>query len=482
MFGGLMKRIAAFTFIFVAGICATAQQSGTPPKIVPPPPVMPSPAATQADFAKAADEVLAQMSQILDLPIKEPLKKTLRSKDEIREYLIREEKEDRTDAERYADAKSLEAFGLIPKGFPLDSFMIDILTDQVAGLYDPKGKEFYIADWIAVDEQREVMSHELTHALEDQSFHIDPWIKAARPNDDAELARDSVSEGSALAAMVDYAMREEKMGVRDLPDISQMIRSGAVAEMDKDPKLSKAPLCIRDQLLFPYLAGTVFTQQFLKAHDGWGDLKLIFENPPVSTQQIIHPKLYLTGVAPKEVKLPDWKHAAPADWKLLEENVIGEFGLGEILKQFLDEKVSEALSPAWAGDRYAVFEDSKTKNTKVVFLLALDNAEDAARFFGQYSEALEKKYPVRTALFRRPAADFFQFQTETGGVFLRCVAATCLTVEGSTREAYDKITHEMDWPAAPAPVPAAAPASNSSTSLETGGKKTAGISFAPVTR
>ena len=43
--------------------------------------------------------------------------------------------------------------------------MLDVLTDQVAGLYDPKAKEFYIADWIPADEQRAVMSHELTHAL-----------------------------------------------------------------------------------------------------------------------------------------------------------------------------------------------------------------------------------------------------------------------------------------------------------------------------
>src|SRR6204780_2011585 len=208
------------------------------------------------------------MSRILGLPIKEPLKKTLRSKEEIRNYLIREDKEDKNEAQRYADEKSLEVFGLIPKDFPLDSFMLDVLTDQIAGLYDPKAKEFYIADWIPADEQREVMSHELTHALEDQSFHIDPWIKAARPNDDAELAREAVSEGSALAAMVDYTMRDQSVGVRDLPDVSLIIRSGAVAEMDKDPKLSKAPAFIRDELLFPYLAGTGFSQQFLKPHSG----------------------------------------------------------------------------------------------------------------------------------------------------------------------------------------------------------------------
>ena len=51
-------------------------------------------------------------------------------------------------------------------------------------------------------------------------------------------------------------------------------------------------------MIFPYFAGTTFSQQFLKANSGWPDLKKVFENPPVSTQQIIHPNLYLAGVKP----------------------------------------------------------------------------------------------------------------------------------------------------------------------------------------
>src|SRR6202789_3732500 len=405
-----MKRFAVLLLAFSLGMAVAAQQA-TSPKIAAPaqtPPPAQVPAPSNPEFLKAADEVLAQMSQILALPIKEPLKKSLRSKQEIREYLIREEKEDRTDAERYNDEKTLEAFGLIPKDFPLDTFMLDVLTDQVAGLYDPKAKEFYIANWIPADEQRTVMSHELTHALEDQSFHIDSWIKAARPNDDAELARDAVSEGSAMAAMVDYEMIDQKVSVRDVPDVTLIIRAGALSEMDKDPNLAKAPLYIRDELLFPYLAGTGFTQQFLKAHTGWQDLHLIFQDPPVSTQQILHPDLYLHGVKPEVVTLPEWKALVPPDWKLLEKNTMGEFGLGEILKQLLDENRAELLSPGWKGDRYAVFEDAKTKSTPLVFRLALDNPDDAAHFFGQYSEALEHKYKTRTELFRRP--NFFQFQ------------------------------------------------------------------------
>lgn len=447
-----MKSGACMVMVLLFAAAAPAQEAPTTSKPAAPPvpgsSSVASAAGANATFLKTADDILVQMSQILHLPIKEPLKKTLRSKDEIRAYLIREDKEDKTDAERYADDKTLEAFGLIPKGFPLDAFMLDVLTDQVAGLYDPKAGEFYIADWIPADEQKEVMAHELTHALEDQSFHIDPWVKAARPNDDAEFARDAVSEGSAMAAMVDYSLVDQKLTVRDIPDVSLLIRAGAVAQMDKDPKLSTAPVYIRDELLFPYLAGTSFAQQFLKAHAGWQDIHLIFERPPVSTQQILHPDLYLKNQAPASVKLPDWKGLVPEDWKLLEENVMGEFGVEEVLKTFLDENRAN-ISQAWDGDRYATFENEKSKQVSLVFLLVLDSDEDAARFFGQYSDLLEHKYKTRANLLRRP--NYFEFQSDDGGVYIRCLASRCLTVEGASRSTFDRIDRAVGWPAAPAP-------------------------------
>ncbi|MFZ0637585.1 MAG: hypothetical protein WA755_00690 [Candidatus Acidiferrales bacterium] len=428
-----------------AGARVWGQQAASPPTA----PVAGTQGAVHGgpEFIHAADEVLAQMSALLSLPIKEPLKKTLRSKQEIRDYLIREDAEDKNADQKYADRKALEAFGLIPKDFPLDSFMLDVLTDQVAGLYDPKAKEFYIADWIPADEQRSVMAHELTHALVDQSFHLDEWIKAARPNDDAELARDSVSEGTAVAAMIDYSLADQKMSVRDLPDVTAIIRASSVSEMEKDPLLSKAPAVIRDELLFPYLDGTTFAQQFLKANTGWKDLHKLFENPPVSTQQIIHPELYLKGVKPETVTLPKWSGLVPAEWKMLEENVLGEFALREVLKQFVGEESAQRVAPYWTGDRYAVFEDTKTKRTELIVRVHLDSSDDAARFFGQYSDALELKYKKRTDLVRRP--NYFQFKSDSGGVFLRCLASDCVSLEGADREMFDKLSRAIGWPAAP---------------------------------
>ena len=121
--------------------------TATPAQQAPAASATPPPTST-ADFTAAADEVLQNMSEITGLTLKTPLKKTLRSRDEIRAYVIRQMDEDKNVAQRYADAKSAEAFGLLPKNFDLDSFMVELLTEQIAGLYDPKAHEFYIADWI----------------------------------------------------------------------------------------------------------------------------------------------------------------------------------------------------------------------------------------------------------------------------------------------------------------------------------------------
>jgi hypothetical protein len=333
-------------------------------------------------------------------------------------------------------------FGLLPKDFPLEQTLNDILTEQIAGLYDPDSQEFFISDWTSPADLRMVMAHELTHALQDQYYHIDTWRDAAKPNDDAELARDSVLEGAAVAAMLDYMLRDQGKGVRDLPAIDPSL---VVGDTSSSPLFSKAPMVIRDELLFPYVAGMDFAQAVLKATSGWPDFGRVFANPPQSTQQIMHPDLYLNGVTRAPVTLPDFSTLLPADWKQLDENLMCEFGLQEVLKQFLAEPRALDLSPAWAGDRYAIFENQQTKQDLLIFRLRLTSDADAARFFDSYSEVLELKDKTRTNLIRLP--NFFSFDTPAGGAFLRCVGSECLVAEGATRDIFDRITQAIGWPA-----------------------------------
>jgi hypothetical protein len=147
--------------------------------------------------------------------------------------------------------------------------------------------------------------------------------------------------------------------------------------------------------------------------------------------------------------LPAMDKTLGAEWSKLEDNIMGEFGWREVLKQFLGEPRAKALSAAWDGDRYVVFEHKKNKRLLLITRERLDSEEQTARFFGQYSEALEKKHGKRTNLFRRP--DFFSFDTPDGGVFLRCFEKECVTLEGGDRALFLQLNKQLQW----APVPEA---------------------------
>ena len=431
--------LSFFLAICLLGSAARAQDSAAAA------PRADSKAANNAEFLAAADEVLQQMSEITGLKLLTPLKKSLRSREEIRAYVIKQMSEEKNPAERYADARTAEAFGLLPKGFDLDTFMVNVLTEQVEGLYDPKAQEFYIADWSPPSDQRMVMAHELTHALEDQHFHIEAWSRAARPNEDAELARDAVLEGSAMAAMVDYLMAGTGRSLKDLPEFDPSMLLG---ELESTPTLKSAPPFLKDALIFPYIGGLNFSAAVLKS-SGWPALAGVFEKPPVSTQQILHPAAYKTGKTPSTVSLPSFDNILGKDWAKLDENILGEFGWKEVLKQFLDDDRAKSLAAAWDGDRYATYEQKETKKPLLVTRLHLDSEEHAARFFGQYSEALEKKHVQRSNLLRRP--NFFQFDTPEGSAFLYCFGESCVTMEGATRKLFDSFTKALDWPSAPQP-------------------------------
>jgi hypothetical protein len=416
-----------------------AQQSAATPPVTEPQP------ASNADFIAAADEVLGQMSQITGLRLLTPVKKSLRSREEIRAFVIKQMEEDKKPAERYAGARSAEAFGLLPKGFDFDKFMIDVLTEQVEGLYDPKTREFYIADWSLVEDQRMVMAHELTHALQDQHFQIEAWERAARPNEDAELARDAVLEGTAMAGMFDYLMLGTGRSLKDMPEFDPGMLLGDLAST---PTLQKAPPFIKDSLIFPYLSGLNFSAAILKG-SGWSCLPRLFEKPPASTQQILHPELYRSDKIPQNVSIPSLAKLLGSNWTKLDENVMGEFGWKEVLKQFLDADRAKTLAAAWDGDWYTLYEQKQTKRLILATHLLLDSQEHAVRFFGQYSEALENKYAERSNLLRRP--NFFSFDTAEGAVFLDCYGTECVTLEGAPRNIFDGLIKGLGWPAAPLP-------------------------------
>src|ERR1700720_2722349 len=430
---------------------------------------MSSTGTSNPEFLATADEVVKDMSQITGWGLETPLKKSIRSREDIHAYILRQMDDEKDAKERYASARSAEALGLIPKGFNLDSFLVELLTEQIAGLYDPKAHEFYIADWIPADEQRMVMAHELTHALEDQHFDIEPWVHAARPNDDAEMPREAVLEGSAMAAMLEYELQGKGLKLKDLPEFDPSVFVGDLAET---PILKKAPPFIKDSLMFPYFSGLTFSMGVLKS-GGWPAFSSVFARPPANTQQILHPDLYFANRAPLPLKV-DLPSAAPGEnWVLLEENSLGELGWKEVLKQFLDEPRAKAMAAEWDGDDYATFEGKNSKRLMLFTRIRLADMAFAARFFKGDSEALEKKYPGRPDVFRR--SNFLTFDSGQGSVFFRCSGRECITLEGGRSGIFLQWTAKLNWRLIPE-----APRPSSSSDIRTAQSSTLARGLDPV--
>jgi hypothetical protein len=248
-------------------------------------------------------------------------------------------------------------------------------------------------------------------------------------------------------------MLDTGRSLKDLPDFDP---SMLIGDLGTTPTLKNAPPFLKDALVFPYISGLNFSAAVLK-NSGWAALPGVFEKPPVSTQQILHPALYKSNKTPASVTLPPFDKVLGSNWAKLDENILGEFGWKEIFKQFLGEDRAKTLAAAWDGDRYALYERKQSKKTILLTRLHLASEERAARFFGQYSEVLEKKYSDRSNLLRRP--NFFFFDAPDGGVFLYCFGESCVTMEGGNRGLFDAFTKALAWPSAPQPPerPAAAP-------------------------
>src|SRR5438270_3959986 len=138
------------------------------------------------------DTILDFASNDSSLPIKHEVKRRLANREEVVSYLKKNMAEDK-DVQRLRRTELvLKKFGLLPKDFDLQTFLVSLLEEQVAGYYDAKTKTVNLLDWVAPDLQRPVLAHELTHALRDQSFGLDKWLK--KGNEDIDNKKDLKAE------------------------------------------------------------------------------------------------------------------------------------------------------------------------------------------------------------------------------------------------------------------------------------------------
>src|SRR5258705_13267331 len=245
--------------------------------------------ARNAAMIAATSEVLKETSEIRQLAILRPVQSSTQSRAEIEHMLVKSFDEEITPAQMHATEVTLKRLGLVPPDFQLRAFMLRVLTEQVAGYYDPKTGEFHLADWIDLDGQRPIMAHELTHALQDQHFKLRRFEHWPKGDSDAELAVHALIEGDATLAMALYVANNPLVA---LAFIRSLGSAGTSSEQFK-----QAPRAIRESLLFPYEEGSAWATQVYR-RGGWNLVSKAFSKLPQSSEQILHVEKYFSYEAP----------------------------------------------------------------------------------------------------------------------------------------------------------------------------------------
>jgi hypothetical protein len=353
---------------------------------------------TKPDTAalNSTNEILKVVSRLRALDIKQSVKSSFKTKDEIDRSVIRDLDENTPPEEFEASQKTLLKLGLVTRSFRLRDYVVQLLREQVAGFYEPKTKEFYLAAWLPVADQKRVVAHELVHALQDQHFNLRRFEDWPKGDSDAELAAHALVEGEATLVMIEYDFEQQGMKL-DMNKIGaltdNMIEQDAGSDAKAYPVLANAPKVLKENLQFPYLYGAGFVGAVLK-NRSWQALDMTYSSLPASTEQIMHPERFLTRDNPVKIEMPDLTGALGPHWKKADADVNGEFGYLVALAEFIPRRAARTAAAGWGGDRYALYENKATGALVLAQYTVWDTEGDAREFFDAYAERTEKRYKL----------------------------------------------------------------------------------------
>jgi hypothetical protein len=337
-----------------------------------------------------------QKFRALDFTAPVPL--VVKTRDEAEQIMIEEIERDHTDAQLRIGGRSGAMTGLYPPGMDLKAETLKLLRDQIAGFYDPERKQMVLVAGVGGDTltgaatrfatHRDVLgemllAHELTHALQDQHFHIDSMLQRVKDSDDETLALKSVAEGDATIAGFGYAAGRLNDSTLDL----------MVSHLKDLPQTFAAtshgvPVGISTPLLFQYSDGVHFVAEAWK-RGGWAAVDALYRHPPLSSQQIMQPALYFEHPSPPaHIGLAGYEPYLPA-WNCVDDDTYGELLLKVILQRNLpaDSAAANALA-RWAGDR--MFTLQKGDALALLWIIAFHDEAAARDFARAYTTILDR--------------------------------------------------------------------------------------------
>ncbi|HUO04723.1 MAG TPA: hypothetical protein VMU16_05950 [Candidatus Binataceae bacterium] len=339
------------------------------------------------------------IQDLRELRFKSPVPIVVKSQDDAEAIIEAEMMRDYSGEQLQAEGAAGVMMGLLPAGTDLKSSELSLLKSQVAGFYDPRGKQMVLVEGITnvgflnstaeFFMQRDVagemlLAHELTHALQDQNLNLQSSLDRVKDDDDRSIALKAVAEGDATLAGFAYAMGGMSNANADL--LAEQLKDLPTVLAEQSPG---TPDGLTVPLAFQYSEGVKFVGEAYH-RGGWAAVDALYRNPPQSSHQILHPSLYFTGTpaVPPEIHFPDYEKIMPG-WKTVDQDTIGELLIRVILENNLGKQSKDAaLAAVWTADRAVILK--RDREFAVIWMVSFRNASWAGQFAAAYARVLDR--------------------------------------------------------------------------------------------
>lgn len=351
--------------------------------------------------AETMDRIEREVIEIRGLQPNDSVERALLSSEQLRENVISDFFGEYSAEDAADDHTELVLLGLIADDFDVYQFYIDLYSEKVAGYYDQETKQmFVVADGEFGGVEKMTYAHEYTHVLQDQIYDLENGLKLnqdyCRDHTEYCAGVQTLIEGDATFTeqywLINYAGQDV---IQDIMDFYEDYSS---------PVYDSAPYYMQKDFYFPYETGLAFIQH-LYDENGWDAIAEAYTNPPVTTEQVIHPERYPSDV-PVDIPLPDYLPALGNGWREMTRNVMGEWYIYLILAAGqnalgrLDEDTASAAAAGWGGDSYLVYRNDSTQETAFIMSALWDTPGDASEFWSALQAYGMNRWgpsPVKTA-------------------------------------------------------------------------------------
>ncbi len=376
------------------GVTATPAMPTPLPTETPRPTFTPAPTETFVPLGDTVQQKRAriqeQVSAIRGLTGQGDVPFNIVSRDRTERYLRNQYLTPAFEAETERERSVLVALGLVSPGYDVTMNRFNRMVDALGGFYTPDTKQIFVLGLRFGAVEHYIYAHEYTHALLDQNFFITDLSAApsCATNNEPCAALAALAEGDAQMTM--EAWRQKHAKSAEYRDIT-LYRPPALALLEQNP-----PAYASENNRFGSVRGASFVN-YLFNLGGWAKVSNAYANPPSTSEQIMHPKKYVSGEGALSVPPRPLQEALGDDWSVLRQNVLGEWytylllGFGADPSAHVDTDRASKAAAGWGGDSLTVLQNSEGQTALTVHW-AWDDEKEAGEFFPVLFEHMNERY------------------------------------------------------------------------------------------